>query len=60
MIVIWPSAKKQHNVSQKGPFLKISGPPRSLPRDKILGASQFPCEQVKQQIVHRWINIIHS
>ena len=30
--------KKQHNVSQKGPFLEISGLPRSLTRFKIYGA----------------------
>ena len=34
----WRRPKKQHNVCQKGPFLEISGPPRSLPRDEISGA----------------------
>ena len=34
--------KTQHNVSQKGPFLEISGLPRSLPRDEVSGARRGP------------------
>ena len=35
-------SKTQHNVSQKGPFLEISGPPRSLPKYEISGARRGP------------------